>query len=152
MRSVLIGGLALVTAGGVIWLLAQPSITRKRCEEIPYRQLSAEIHERAEKAFEVELSTQSNGSGHSYYSLPESTRTFLRRSLRAQKAAEFRAREIREYRSKSPMTGVDSSMLEYYERQAPSLDSLEPEPNPPPRPSELAWYAEHCYEGKPRSE
>lgn len=21
---------------------------------------------------------------------------------------------------------------------------------PPPRPSELAWYAEHCYDGKPR--
>jgi hypothetical protein len=29
-------------------------------------------------------------------------------------------------------------------------DSTEPHPEPPPRPSEVQWYDEHCYQGKPR--
>lgn len=29
-------------------------------------------------------------------------------------------------------------------------DTAQLQPQPPPRPSDLAWYAENCYEGKPR--
>jgi hypothetical protein len=36
------------------------------------------------------------------------------------------------------------------EEPNPFRDSAEARVRPPPRPSDLAWYNEHCYEGKPR--
>jgi hypothetical protein len=36
------------------------------------------------------------------------------------------------------------------EEPNPFRDSAVPRVTPPPRPSDLGWYAEHCYEGKPR--
>jgi hypothetical protein len=36
------------------------------------------------------------------------------------------------------------------EEPNPFRDSNEPRVSPPPKPSDLRWYEEHCYEGKPR--
>ena len=63
----------------------------------------------------------------------------MKRRLCAQDAAKFKEEMKREYPADT-----------FLWRPDPAKDSTDPAPDPPPRPSEQAWYAENCWEGHAR--
>jgi len=105
-----------------------------RCQEISDLIYMADLHERNERRFSRDFS-ESLTSGQ------------LRGNIAAARRA-FRARRTMENRALLRESYPTDSAL--WRAGDPSADSAEPDPVIPPRPSELAWYAEHCHEGKAR--
>lgn len=113
--------------------------TTTRCADVSLAQIQSDVHAQAEERF---LQTLHDLDGYS--SMNDSVERFHRRALRAQWAAE-----LKQF-SDSSAEGDTVRLRMIAEGHTPALDSAEPEPRLPPRPSDLRWYAEHCYEGKAR--
>lgn len=107
--------------------------TDQRCHDLMTQELVAKYHAIGEERFNEELfASLPTGYTQEQYLL-------AKRSLRARAAAELKE----SLRSKYP---EDSAMWRF----DPIADSADLEPVPPPTPSESAWYAENCWQGKAR--
>lgn len=134
MKAVVAGGALLVVA-----LACTPDA--ERCRRIYFDQLSAQLYDEQEIVFQTRLVSNEWGDLGAATSAADSDR--VRRIGRAVMAAEFR----RQLRGQYPS---DSVFLADFGPVDPAQDSAEPTPRMPPRPSEIAWHAEHCYRAQAR--
>lgn len=122
-------GIALTLITGIACTPAD-----ERCGAIATQRLRAEYSARREAQFWTD---------HSQRLPPGGSPDSLRRVMRAEEADRARQQLFREDRS-----AEDSAItLMAYD---PANDSLDPGVSAPPRPSDEAWYAEHCYQGTAR--
>lgn len=104
-----------------------------RCTRVQSEAWLAEQYTQDEREFKSRLGAALPDN----YTVDDTRR--LMKVIRAQMAEERRAY----------LDSATRAFLELPEPD-PAADSAAPEVRPPPRPSDLAWYEEHCYQGKPR--
>lgn len=126
--------LALVLVG------CQPA--EERCRKIQSAGLSARISAGAERDFQERLFDTPG-----FFALSSDSQAAVQRGLRARAAQDLRRYLDSSYRADGGDPDQRRRVIGDTNR---ALDSLDPQPTPPPRPSDLRWYEEHCWEGKPR--
>jgi hypothetical protein len=110
-----------------------------RCSRV----MAEDLHARATRRREERvLELLATSPGYATFT-PDQSATRLR-VLRAKDAEDLRARLVANARESG-----DTSSIRRLEAEDRAQDSVRPIA-PPPRPSDWAWYGEHCYEGKPR--
>jgi hypothetical protein len=100
----------------------------QRCQDIQLQSFSNQAYERGEEDF-WKRATQ----GNDYASLSDSEKAKWHRADRFKIDSELRA-----------------YIPESTRKLLPPPDSNDPTPQPPPRPTDMRWYDEHSYKGKPR--
>ncbi len=127
--------------GGAVFVATGCESATQRCRRIELAQITAENYQRREREFIERLYTTQ------YSGLPRDSQRFLERALRATMKAEEDRLMDSAYKADGRNYAEAQRLIGDTNR---ALDSLPPEGRPPPRPSDRAWYAEHCWEGKPR--
>ncbi len=119
--------------GFVLIVLAGCRPVEERCRDIWLDELIAEAAALREERFNRDL----------FDRLPtdytQEQYRMARRQLRAEYAQDLRERML----AQRPQDSLAWAAT-------PEADSADPEPSPPPTPSQREWYSERCWEGKAR--
>ena len=111
-----------------------------RCRRISSEEWRNRLYEQTEADFWERV------GGHPRYNprAPHEDQLQVQREVRAQMATETRRHSPDNSRE------LDSLRKQLGKPYGAARDSMDPEKEPPPKPSDLRWYNEHCYKGEPR--